>query len=237
MVFKDRTDAGCKLAEKLIEFKNLDVIVLALPRGGVQIGFEIAKKLNVPLDVLVVRKLGAPHNPEFGIGAIAPGNVRILDDTSIEYLGITEEDVEKIEKQERDELNRRVKEYRGTEKQPDLKDKIVILVDDGLATGVTARAAIKAVLQHHPQKLIIAIPVCAIDAIEGIRSILRPMNDEIICLSTPLDFSAVGHWYQSFDQVSDLEVVDLLNQAQRLKRRSQPPKSFKEQHSGLHKFS
>lgn len=214
MLFEDRVDAGRKLAEKLILYKDQKSIVLALPRGGVPIGYEIAKILNVPLDVLVVRKLGAPFNPEFGIGAIAPG-VKILDQTTIEHLGISEGEIKQIEKSERKELNRRLKEYRGFDFLPDINGKTVILVDDGLATGVTARAAIKSVLLEIPRKLIVAIPVCSIDAIEGIRSIVRPLKDEVICLTTPFDFSAVGHWYKSFDEVSDLEVVNLLKRSQK----------------------
>lgn len=210
MLFTNRVDAGKKLAEKLVGLKPQNLVVLALPRGGVPIGYEIAKKLNAPLDVLVVRKLGAPLNPEFGIGAIAPENVKVLDQTAIEYLGISQHDIKKIENKERKELNRRIKEYRGTVSLPDIKDKTVILVDDGLATGVTARAAIKAILKQDPQKLVIAIPVCAFDALEGIRSLVRPLIDEVICLSAPYDLSAVGFWYKSFDQVSDLEVVNLL---------------------------
>ena len=209
MVFKDRTDAGCKLAEKLVEYRDQNPIVLALPRGGVPIGYEISKRLNAPLDVLVVRKLGAPLHPEFGIGAIAPG-VKILDKEVIENLGISEDDIARIEKKEREELNRRIKEYRGSATVLDIKNKTVILVDDGLATGVTAKAAIKAILNQHPQKLIVAMPVCASDAIEGIRSLVRPLKDKVIYLSTPHDFSSVGIWYETFDQVSDLEVINLL---------------------------
>lgn len=210
MLFKDRVDAGKKLAEKLIGLKPQNLIVLALPRGGVPIGYEIAKKLNAPLDVLVVRKLGLPLNPEFGIGAIAPENVKVLDQTAIEYLGISQHEIKKIENKEKKELNRRIKEYRGMDPLPYVKGKTVILVDDGLATGVSARVAIKSVLKQKPQKLIIAIPVCAFDALEGIRSLVRPLKDEVICLSAPYDFSAVGFWYKSFSQVSDLEVVNML---------------------------
>lgn len=221
-MFEDRADAGKKLAQQLLEFRNQDVVVLALPRGGVPIGYEIAKRLNVPLDVLVVRKLGAPLNPEFGIGAIAPGGVKIIDQEALQQLGISEEEIDHIEKEERKELNRRLKEYRGSTLLPDIRGKTVILVDDGLATGVSARAAIEAVLDQHPQKLVVALPVCAQDSLEDLRSLVRPMKDEVICLDTPSDFSAVGHWYQNFDQVSDLEVIDLL------KKTRKPPKKDKE---------
>lgn len=212
MVFLDRADAGKKLAEKLVEFTNQDVLVVALPRGGVPVGFEIAKKLNAPLDVLVVRKLGAPAQPEFGIGAIAPG-VKILDEASIKSLNLKEREIAEVELKEQEELNRRTKEYRGTNPQPKLKDRIVILVDDGLATGVSARVALKAVLAKKPKKLIIAIPVCAQDSLEGIRSQIRPIKDEIICLTAPDELGAISNWYKNFNPVSDSEVTALLKQA------------------------
>lgn len=212
MLFKDRNDAGKKLAKKLSKFKEQNLIVLSLPRGGVPIGWQIAKKLHAPLDVLVVRKLGAPSNPEFGIGAIADG-VRVLDEIAVKNLKLSRQDINNIESKERVELNRRIKEYRGSDSAINVKDKTVILVDDGLATGVTARAAVLAILQKKPQKLIVAMPVCALDSVEGIRSLLRPMKDQLICLSTPDDFSAVGLWYKNFSQVSDLEVIDLLKQS------------------------
>lgn len=225
MIYQDRVDAGKKLAERLIEYKNQNPIVLALPRGGVPIGYEIAKRLNAPLDVLVVRKLGAPSNPEFGIGAIAPGNVRVLDQTAIENLGISEADIKQVENKERAELNRRIKKYRGLYSIPDIKDKTVILVDDGLATGVTARAAVKAVLEQHPDRLIVAMPVCALDAVEGIRLIIRPMKDNIICLYTPYDFAAVGLWYQNFSQVSDEEIIKLLQKSKKPPKKDNPQPS------------
>lgn len=216
MQFEDRIDAGKKLAEKLIEYKDKNPLVLAIPRGGVPVAFEIAKRLNAQLDVLITRKLGAPFNPEFGIGAIAPDGVKVLDQSAIDYLGISEGKIAEIEKAERAELQRRLKEYRGLRPMPDTKGRVVILVDDGLATGVTARAAIKAIFQQSPKKLIFAIPVCAFDTVEGIRSLVRPLKDDVICLTTPYDFSAVGLWYKSFDQVSDLDVVNLLNKSPKL---------------------
>lgn len=212
MIFEDRTEAGRKLAQRLVKYINKNPIILALPRGGVPVGFEIAKKLNASLDVLVVRKLGAPFQVEFGIGAIAPGNIKILDEVAIKNLGLSQEEIEEIEKQERAELNRRIREYRGTDSMLDIEGKIVILVDDGLATGISAKAAIKAVLKQEPKKLIIAVPVGAAEVVESIRSTLR-LEDEIICLSTPDNFSAVGEWYKSFDQVSDEEVINLLKKS------------------------
>lgn len=212
MIFRDRFDAGKKLAQKLLENQISNALVLALPRGGVPIGLEVAKALNAPLDVLVVRKLGSPFNPEFGIGAVAPENVIVLDQNSIDYLGISSEEIKKIILKEQQEMERRIKLYRGEQPVPEVKGKTVVLVDDGLATGVTARAAIKAILRHNPQKLIVAMPVCALDAVEGIKTLIRP-QDEIICLSTPYDFAAVGSWYQNFEQLSDQEVIEMLEQA------------------------
>lgn len=211
MIFRDRIDAGQKLAQKLEVYKKENPVVLALPRGGVPIGFEIAKKLNAPLDVLVARKLGAPLNPEFGIGAIAEGSTEVLDQEIIDYLGLTKEEISQVEKVEQKELARRVKKYRGKSSLPKVTGKTVILVDDGLATGVTAKAAIKAILKRNPKKLIVAIPVCAADATDSLRSLVRPFVDEVVCLATPLDFAAVGLWYQNFGQVSDEEVINYLH--------------------------
>lgn len=211
VLFVDRFDAGRKLAEKLGWLKVQDVIVLALPRGGVPVGYEIAKRLGAPLDVLVVRKLGAPKNSEFGIGAIAPENVRVLDETAIKALGVSAKEIEKVESAERNELGRRLRLYRGKASSPDLSVKTVILVDDGLATGVTAEAAIKYVLKYNPEKLVIAIPVCALDSVHRIQDMLRA-KDETVCLSTPHDFGAVGLWYRDFGQVTDEEVVSLLQE-------------------------
>lgn len=215
MLFKDRQEAGKKLAERLVELDIHNAIVLALPRGGVPVGFEVAKKLKSPLDVLVVRKLGAPMQPEFGIGAIAPENIAIYDDEAIRNLGIPQEEIRYIEEVERRELQRRIKIYRGRESRLNLRGKTVILVDDGLATGITAKAAIKYILEHHPNKLIVAIPVCASESAQNIDSIIRPMKDLVICLSTPYDFSSVGLWYKNFSQVTDEEVVDFLRKSRK----------------------
>lgn len=238
MLFKDRQEAGKKLAEKLAELDVQNPIVLALPRGGVPVGFEVAKKLKSPLGVLVVRKLGAPAQPEFGIGAIAPENTAIYDDEAIRNLGISEEEVRHIEEVERKELQRRIKIYRGSQLMPNLKGKTVILVDDGLATGVTARAAIKYILEHHPDKLIVAMPVCALDSVQSIHSIIRPMKDDAICLSTPYDFSALGLWYRNFSQVSDEEVISLLKKSKRPSSARRPLKGVHhaEPEASLHEF-
>ena len=212
-MFRNRKDAGEQLAAKLAPYAAEDPIVLALPRGGVPIGYEIAKALDARLDVLVVRKLGAPFNPEFGIGAIAPGGVRVLDEAVITYLGLSTGDIERIERQERAELNRRVREYRSEGELPNIEGETVILVDDGLATGVTARAAVQAILQNNPRRLVVAIPVCALDSVHGLRAIMRDGVDEVVCLTASNDVAAIGFWYEDFSQVSDAEVINMLKLA------------------------
>jgi putative phosphoribosyl transferase len=209
-MFKDRSDAGRQLAEALKDYGPLRPIVLALPRGGVPIGFEVARALYAPLDVLVVRKVGAPFDPEFGIGAIAPG-VQLLDQESLLALGLTPQDLKSVMEQEQKELNRRNETYRGEKPLPKIAGRTVILVDDGLATGITIRAAIQSVRQLKPAKLILAVPVGPADTVQN----LRDEVDVLICLETPRKFFAVGLQYLSFPQVSDEEVLSLLNLADR----------------------
>ncbi|MBI2590287.1 MAG: phosphoribosyltransferase [Candidatus Blackburnbacteria bacterium] len=213
MLFQDRREAGRRLAEILTLYKDKNPVVLALPRGGVPVGYEIAKRLNAPLDVLIVRKIGAPRQRELGIGAIAPGGIKVLDKMALQNLRVAKKDVIRIENEERRELERRLKVYRGLVSYPNLRDKIVILVDDGLATGVTAMAAIKFVLKKNPQKIIIALPVCAPESVGAIRSLIRPYRDGVVCLFTPYDMGAVGFWYRNFAPVSDEEVICLLMRA------------------------
>ncbi len=214
MLFKDRIDAGARLADNLSEYRSQNPLVLALPRGGVPVGFQIAKALHLRLDVLVVRKLGSPGNPEFGIGAIAQEGIEILDKDAISYLGISNVEIEKVEDTERKELTRRVEKYRGNSSFPKLEDETVILVDDGIATGVTMMAAIMAVLHEAPIKLIVAVPVCSRKTMITVRAIIRPF-DEIVSLLTPDEFSTVGEWYKSFPQVTDEEVIQMLHQAKK----------------------
>lgn len=209
-MFKDRTDAGRKLAKKLRQYKGDNLVVLALPRGGVLVGYQIAKALSAPLDVLLVRKLGSPINPELGIGAIAQGGIKVLDEAAINQMGIKEEEIEKIEKKEKKELERRAAKYRVKAPLPEISNKIVILADDGLATGVTAMAAIRAVLIQVPKKLVVALPVCAQGSVTNLLSPLRE-EDKLVCLLTPHNFSSVGSWYKNFPQVSDEEVLQILN--------------------------
>lgn len=204
-MFDDRSDAGRQLAEKLKEIKYKNLLILALPRGGVPIGYEVAQVLHAPLDVIVARKVGLPWNPELGIGAIAPG-VQNFDEISLKRLGLTRTDLKNIIEQEQAELKRRILLYRGNEELPKVTGKIVILVDDGLATGITTRAALKAIQQLKPAKLILAVPVGPSETV----NVLKELVDELICLEIPPHFYAVSAFYRRFPQVSDEEVVSLL---------------------------
>lgn len=210
MVFQNREEAGKNLALELFVFKKEKPFVLAMPRGGVPIGYEIAKVLHAPLSVIIVRKIGLSSNPEFGIGAIAEGGIKVLDKTTIEMMGVDEEELKDTIKLEEDELKRRVEMYRDGQPLPDFAGKTVILVDDGMATGITAKAAIESVKKLNPQKIILASPVCALDTAESLQSKV----DRVICLITPFQFSAVAFWYRNFSQISDEEVVNLLIKAQ-----------------------
>ncbi len=206
----NRTIAGKELAYALQKYQNLEnTIVLALPRGGVPVAFEIAQKLNAPLDLMLVRKLGTPHYPELAMGAIASGNIKVLNPQVIYSYDISEEQIEKVEKVERQELERRALAYRGERPYPDLNDKIVILVDDGLATGATMHAAIDAVRLQDPRSIVVAVPVAPPDSINE----LRQKVDEVICPLQPIQFSSIGQWYEDFSQVSDETVAKLLSQA------------------------
>ena len=207
MKFSKRTQAGELLAEALQQYRNRsDVIVLGLPRGGVLVAHEIAKALNAPLDVFVVRKLGAPGQGELAMGAIASGGVQVLNEDVIEHLGATQEEIDQVLQIEMLELARRERLYRGGRPMPDLVGKIVILADDGLATGSTMRAALRAVRQLGPARVVVAVPVAAMDAYTEFRAVA----DEVVCLSTPEPFESVGNWYDDFTQTTDDEVRALL---------------------------
>jgi predicted phosphoribosyltransferase len=207
--FEDRRDAGRKLAAKLSRFRDERCVVFGLPRGGVPVGYEISRSLGAPLDVFVSRKLGAPGQPEFGIGAVAAGGVRVLSTDVIRRLGISEEYVERITAQEVAEVNRRLRFFRGGRPEMVVEGRIAILVDDGLATGVTARAAVEALKLRKPGRLILAAPVCAAQTAELFLSRV----DELLCLASPSDLGAIGLWYKNFDQTTDEEVVRLLEKA------------------------
>ena len=180
--------------------------MLGLPRGGVLVAHEIAKALNAPLDVFVVRKLGAPGQGELAMGAIASGGVQVLNEDVIEHLGATQEEIDQVLQIEMLELARRERLYRGGRPMPDLVGKIVILADDGLATGSTMRAALRAVRQLGPARVVVAVPVAAMDAYTEFRAVA----DEVVCLSTPEPFESVGNWYDDFTQTTDDEVRALL---------------------------
>jgi len=207
--FKNREDAGQQLAERLAHYQDEDPIVLALPRGGVPVGYEISHALQAPLDVFVARKLGAPGRPELGIGAIAQGGVRVLNAYSVQVLGITEEYIEQVAEIETAEIERRLRLLRGDRPEPEVRERTVILVDDGLATGATALAAIQALRRRAPRRLILAVPVCAEQTVMDIR----PEVDDLVCLKTPSDLLAISLWYRNFEQVPDEEVIELLERS------------------------
>lgn len=209
MNYDDRYQAGRVLVDLLKNYaKRTDVIVLALPRGGVPVGYEIAQKLSLPLDIFIVRKLGVPGHEELAMGAIASGGITVLNEEIVNLLHISTEAIDTIQKSEQEELLRREQVYRGKKPFPELSGKTIILVDDGIATGYTMRAAIAALKQKKPAKLIVAIPVAARSTCDEIA----PLVDEIICPMRPVNFYAVGLWYNDFSQTTDEEVMQLLQQ-------------------------
>ena len=219
--YRDRHDAGKRLAERLRAYAHrLDVLVLALPRGGVPVAYEVARALKVPLDVFIVRKLGVPSHEEFAMGAIASGGIRVLNNDVTRALHIPERVVEEVTAGEQRELERREQLYRDDRPAPDVKGRTVILIDDGLATGATMRAALQALRQQQPARLIVAVPVAAPSTcLEFLGE-----ADDIVCAFTPDPFFAVGLWYQNFEQTSDQEVHDLLAQtAQELQTQPHNP--------------
>jgi putative phosphoribosyl transferase len=208
--FRDRAEAGRQLAEQLRGYAGRDdVIVLALPRGGVPVGYEVAKALGAPLDVFVVRKLGVPGHEELAMGAIASGGTLVVDEGLIRSLGIGVARVQEAIAAEARELERREKLYRDGRGRPELEGKTVILVDDGLATGATMRAAALAVREHRPGRIVIAVPVAAAETCRE----LRGDADELVCVATPRPFGAVGLWYEDFSQTGDDEVRELIARA------------------------
>jgi predicted phosphoribosyltransferase len=207
--FADRAEGGRELAARLQRYQDLpNVVVLALPRGGVPVAFAIAEALDAPLDIFVVRKLGMPGHPEFAMGAIASGGVRVLNEQIIRTYGIADGAVDAVVRQEVAELERREREYRRGRSLVDLRDQIVILVDDGLATGSTMRAAVQAVRAFAPGRVVVAVPVGAPETCEEVADIA----DEALCARMPDPFSAVGLWYLDFSQTTDEEVRMLLEE-------------------------
>lgn len=208
--FQDRGAAGRALAQELSQYAGrTDVVVLALPRGGVPVGFEIARALHAPLDIFLVRKLGAPHYEELAMGAIASGGTRVLNDAVVRNLRITPEQIEQVALREQRELERREHIFREGRPPVPVRDRIVILVDDGLATGSTMRAAVQALKKQNPQRIVVAVPVAAPETCED----FQPLVDEVICLYTPDPFMAVGRWYDDFTQTHDAQVREILERA------------------------
>lgn len=216
--FKDREEAGQQLAGLLQEYAGRsDVVVLALPRGGVPVAFEVAQALRAPLDIFLVRKLGVPAYPEFAMGAISENGVRVLNDQVVRQLGIHEPVIEAVARDEQAEMVRRERVYRGDRSLLPVNGKIVILVDDGLATGATMRAAILGLQQLHPARIVVAVPTGATEVCEEFSFLV----DNVVCAMMPEPFRAVGLWYETFAQVTDAEVVELLEAANR--RQPQQP--------------
>ena len=208
--FRDRSDAGRRLAEQLAEYADrADVRVLALPRGGVPVGWEVARALGAPLDVFLVRKLGIPGHEELAMGAIASGGVRVLNRQVVDTFSIPERTVAAVAATEQEELERREREYRAGRAAPDVRGRTVILVDDGLATGSTMRAAVAALRAQEPGELVVAVPV---GAAETCSELAREV-DRVVCAATPEPFLAVGLWYEDFAQTTDEEVRSLLRDA------------------------
>ena len=209
-IFRDRIEAGQLLAGELMQYANrADAVVLGLPRGGVPVAFEVAMALHAPLDVFVVRKLGTPGHRELAMGAIASGGVRVLNEEVVHGLGIPIEVIDAASAEEEQELKRRELAYRGSYSEPEVRGKTVLLIDDGIATGSTIRAAIRALKAQHPARLVVGVPTSAYSTYRE----LRPEVDEFVALMTPEPFYGVGEWYDDFRQTSDGEVTELLQQA------------------------
>lgn len=209
MIFQDRSDAGRQLSERLAAYLDSDARVLALPRGGVPVGYEVARALRAPLDVFVVRKIGAPGREELAIGAIASGGVRVLNQETIAMLGVDDGTIEAITQRELCELQRREDAYRGGLPAPDVEQRTVILIDDGLATGASMQAAILALRRRRPERIVVAVPVAPRDTCAA----LGRQIDDLVVLATPEPFRGVGAWYADFVQISDEQVRELLRDA------------------------
>lgn len=208
--YRDRAEAGRGLSSALSEYSGRsDVIVLGLPRGGVPVAFEVARSFQAPLDVMLVRKLGAPGQPELAMGAIASGGVRVLNQRVLESLGVSEGQIEEAAERERAELQRREAEYRGTRRPPRIGSRCVILVDDGVATGATMRAALEALRELGAEETVAAAGVAPAETVER----LREVADEVVIPMTPPQFGSVGAWFEEFDQTSDEDVRALLERA------------------------
>ncbi|MBS7250893.1 MAG: phosphoribosyltransferase [Candidatus Freyarchaeota archaeon] len=210
-MFRDRIDAGEKLAKELLKYKGSNIVVLAIPRGGVVVGFEVAKELGAPLDIVVPRKIPSPIDPELGIGAVTQDGTIIIDPEIKRYVTFSEEYVREEAERQIKEIERRTKTYRGDLQPIPVKNKIVIIVDDGLATGATMRAAIRSIRKQKPKKIVVAVPVGPPSAVKKVEE----EADEVISLITQEPFEAVGQFYYDFSQTSDSEVITLLQKAQK----------------------
>jgi putative phosphoribosyl transferase len=217
MIFRNRQDAGQRLAARLMNYaERSDVLVLALPRGGVPVAFEVAQQLKAPLDVFLVRKLGVPGHEELAMGAIASGGTRVINEDVVRYLQIPGEVIDAVAADEQRELERRERAYRDGRPAPQVKDRVVILIDDGLATGSTMRAAAAALHKQNPSRIVVAVPVAPAETCEEFRKEV----DEVVCAATPEPFQGVGLWYDNFSQTSDEEVRQLLHRANPEHRRA-----------------
>lgn len=214
MLFRDRREAGRELAERLRGMRDdgalPEAVVLALPRGGIPVAHEVAEVLEAPLDVLVVRKIGAPFHREVGVGAMAGDEVPLFDPSTLRALGLSETDLDSVVERERVELRRREQLYRQGRPAPELRGRTVIVVDDGLATGSTARAALRFVRRQAPARVVLAVPVGSPDSVERMRA----EADEVVCPHRPAGFMAVGEWYADFDQLTDEDVLTALHRRQ-----------------------
>lgn len=209
MVFTDRADAGRRLGSRLRHLAGADLVVLALPRGGVPVGYEVARALGAPLDVIVVRKLGVPFQPELAMGAIGEDGARVINPDLMRRAEIGDRELAAVEEAARDELRRRVARYRGGRPRERVAGRLVVVVDDGIATGATARAACQVARAQGAARVVLAVPVAAVDAIAA----LAEVADEVVCLETPDWFGSVGQWYAEFGQTPDEQVVALLERA------------------------